>query len=609
MDLLAYCRYSSENQRDGYSIEAQVRAIKEWAAREGHTVKKFYIDEARSGTTDDREEFQKMIAESAGSGCKGVVVHKLDRFARDRYASAVYRHKLKENGLRVISVLEPLDDSPESIMMEAVLEGMAEYYSRNLSREVRKGQKEAALKAQHVTGPVPYGYRVDEHHRYVVVPEEAAVIREIFRRLDGGESIADVARWAVAHNVKTHKGKVFNELAITRLTQQPILVGRFSYGVNSKDGAEPIIIENAVEPILEPSLFWRQYEKTTARKKGPRARLKEEVYLLTGYLFCEYCGSHLYGFKSKSTFPLKSGKMQIYEKYSYRCATKGSRGSASRRLDADYVPPHCDLKNIEKFALEEFVFEAINRCLFTGNTSDWIVAEMLVRSKKKNPTDQKKIDGYKSEIAKLGRQRDKLLDLYLSDGISKEAYSAKADELNNRAEFLETEIARLSPEVPDDLTADEVRRRLNAFVESANADSPEYKKRLLSAYVKRITVSNERIVIYFKFPVPGLGETVEKEFGDYFVRKKSDRPRNCLRLVSGVYSRTCVCGQHMRALLLSLLLSTRTTLAVSFLCLSYTRHISLSSEISAQILCDTCNSISYVLNCYYPFWIALLWFL
>jgi len=138
MDLLAYCRYSSENQRDGYSIEAQVRAIKEWAAREGHTIRKFYIDEAKSGTTDDREEFQKMIAESAGSGCKGVVVHKLDRFARDRYASAVYRHKLKENGLRVISVLEPLDDSPESIMMEAVLEGFERLNGHNkLKSELR----------------------------------------------------------------------------------------------------------------------------------------------------------------------------------------------------------------------------------------------------------------------------------------------------------------------------------------------------------------------------------------------------------------------------------------------------------------------------------------
>lgn len=531
MDLLAYCRYSSEAQRDGYSIEAQVRAINEWAAREGHTIRKFYIDEARSGTNDNREEFQKMIADSARSGCNGVVVHKLDRFARDRYDSAIYRHKLKENGLRVISVLEPLDDSPESIMMEAVLEGMAEYYSRNLSREVRKGQKEAALKAQHVTGPIPYGYRVDENHHYQIVPEEAAVIREIFRKLDGGQSIADVTRWAVGRGIKTHKGTLFNELAITRLTQQPILVGRFSYGVNSKEGQPPIIIENAVDPILEPDIFWRQYEKTTARKKGPRSRLKEEDYLLTGYLYCEYCGSHLYGFKSKSTFPLKSGKIQTYEKYFYRCATKGSRGSASRRLDPNYNPPHCNLKNIEKSALEEFVFEAINHCLFTGNTSDWIVAEMLVRSKKKKPVDQKMVDGYKSELLKLKKQRDRLLDLYLSEGLSKDAYSAKADELNARADFLERELSRLSPAVPANLTAEEVRKRLASFTESANADSPEYKKRLLATYVDRITVSNERIVIYFKFLIPGLGEKIEKEFEDHFVRNKSKTPQSTLSLL------------------------------------------------------------------------------
>ena len=246
--------------------------------------------------------------------------------------------------------------------------------------------------------------------------------------------------------------------------------------------------------------------------------------MLPGYLYCEYCGSHLYGFKSKSTFPLKSGKMQTYEKYSYRCATKGSRGSASRRLDPEYVPAHCDLKNIEKFALEEFVFGAINYCLFSGDTSDWIVAEMLVRSKKKKPADQKKIDGYKSELEKIKKQRDRLLDLYLSDGLSKEAYSAKADELNARAEFLDREINRLSPDVPIGLTAEDVRKRLASFVESANADSPEYKKRLLATYVERITVSNERICIYFKFPIPGLGDKLEKDFGDYFVRKKSNTP-------------------------------------------------------------------------------------
>ncbi len=521
MVVVGYCRFSSEAQRDGYSIEAQVRAIKEWAEREGHVVRKFYIDEAKSGTNDNREDFQNMIADAADGSFEAVVVHKLDRFARDRYDSAIYRHKLKEHGVRVLSVLEPLDDSPESIMMEAVLEGMAEYYSRNLSREVRKGQKEAALKAQHVTGPIPYGFRVDANHHYEIVPEEAAVVREIFRRLDSGESIADVTRWTVARGYRTHQGSLFNELAITRLTQQTILAGRYSYGVKSKDGSEPIIIENAVEPIVDPDVFWRQYEKTNARKKGPRSRLKEEDYVLTGYLFCECCGSHLYGFKSRSVFTKKSGEVRDYERRFYRCARKGSQACSPRRLDPSYSPERCDLKNLPKEALEEFVFGAINHFLFSGDTVDWIVAEMLARAKNKKPAENKLLDGYKVELAKIRKQRERLLDLYLSEGIEKAAYTAKVGELDRREEFLSREVRRLSPAVPESLTADDVRAKLAEFVESANADSPEYKKRLLATYVDRITASNERITIYFKFPVPGLGDKAEKEFGDYFVRKGS----------------------------------------------------------------------------------------
>ena len=95
---------------------------------------------------------------------------------------------------------------------------------------------------------------------------------------------------------------------------------------------------------------------------------------------------------------------------------------------------------------------------------------------------------------------------------------------SRREEFLAREVRRLSPVVPESLTVEDVRAKLAGFVESANADSPEYKRRLLATYVDRITVSNERIVIYFKFPVPGLGDKAEKEFGDYFVRKGSKSP-------------------------------------------------------------------------------------
>ena len=97
MQLVAYARYSSSNQREE-SITAQLRAIHSWAEANNHTIVKEYIDEAISGRTDDREQFQNMIKDSAISSWQGIVVHKLDRFSRNRYNSAIYKKQLKDNG-------------------------------------------------------------------------------------------------------------------------------------------------------------------------------------------------------------------------------------------------------------------------------------------------------------------------------------------------------------------------------------------------------------------------------------------------------------------------------------------------------------------------------
>src|SRR5690554_3465860 len=157
----AYARYSSDNQREE-SIEAQLRAIREYCERNGIQLIKIYTDEARSATTDDRPDFLQMIQDSSMGLFSAVIVHKLDRFSRDRYDSAFYKRKLKKNGVRLISMLEPLDGSPESIILESVLEGMNEYYSKNLARETMKGMKEKALKCRHLGGKAPLGYDVVE---------------------------------------------------------------------------------------------------------------------------------------------------------------------------------------------------------------------------------------------------------------------------------------------------------------------------------------------------------------------------------------------------------------------------------------------------------------
>ncbi len=153
----AYTRFSSDNQRDE-SIDAQVRAIEAYCEQKGFDLVKIYADRAKSATSDKRPEFLQMI-EDSGKGLFDVaIVHKLDRFSRDKYDSAKYKRILKKNGVKLLSVTENLDDSPESVILESLLEGMAEYYSKNLAREVMKGLKETAYQCKHTGGLPPIGY-------------------------------------------------------------------------------------------------------------------------------------------------------------------------------------------------------------------------------------------------------------------------------------------------------------------------------------------------------------------------------------------------------------------------------------------------------------------
>ena len=130
--------------------------------KSGITVVREFCDHAKSATTDDRPEFQNMIDSAKGGDFDLAIVHKLDRFSRNRYDSAYYKRELKKCGVTLMSVLENLDDSPESIILESVLEGMSEYYSKNLAREVMKGMRESAMECRYVGGFIPYGFQVNK---------------------------------------------------------------------------------------------------------------------------------------------------------------------------------------------------------------------------------------------------------------------------------------------------------------------------------------------------------------------------------------------------------------------------------------------------------------
>ena len=166
MKAVIYARYSSAGQTE-QSIEGQMRVCKEYAEKKGYSVIGEYVDRATSGTNANRPEFLRMVSDAEKKQFDAIIVYKLDRFARNRYDSVVYKHKLKELGVKVDSAMESISDSMEGKLVEGLLEMMAEMYSHDLSQKVKRGMNESFLKGNFTGGLVSYGYKVIEKKIYV----------------------------------------------------------------------------------------------------------------------------------------------------------------------------------------------------------------------------------------------------------------------------------------------------------------------------------------------------------------------------------------------------------------------------------------------------------
>ena len=117
-----YARYSCDKQSE-QSIEGQLRVCEEYAKRNDILILNTYIDQAMSGTNDNRPDCRKMIKDSANHTFELVLVYKLDRFSRNKYETAIHKKTLRDNGVKVISAMENIPDTPEVIILESLLEG------------------------------------------------------------------------------------------------------------------------------------------------------------------------------------------------------------------------------------------------------------------------------------------------------------------------------------------------------------------------------------------------------------------------------------------------------------------------------------------------------
>ncbi len=437
MRAVIYARYSSDNQRTE-SITAQISAINTFALQNKYTIVNTYIDEAVSARSDNRPAFQQMIKDSKTNAFDFIIVHKLDRFSRDRYDSAIYKHKLKENNVRLLSVVERLDDSPESILMESVIEGMSEYYSKNLAREVMKGLNENAKSCRHTGGKPPFGFDIDKEKHYIINEREADAVRMIFSMYAGGHSYKDIEVWLLDNNFKTKYDKPFTNTSLNVLLQNEKYIGTYIYGktkqtkkngvrVDVKNAKEDmIIIENGVPQIVEDEIFnlvqikLKENKANNSRRCG---RAKQE-YLFTGLLECGHCGGNMTG---RSSFSGRNKALHV----TYGCSTR-------------YKTKGCKKKDVNKERLEESILEHLEKEVFTDKFIDSFAQKVLQAYEFRKNKTLANVDVLKKQLKDIDSQIDNIVNVVASTGMMSKSFQDKLSKLENDKEHLvgEIEIAK-----------------------------------------------------------------------------------------------------------------------------------------------------------------------
>ena len=248
MKAVIYARYSSDNQREE-SIEGQLRECTAYCVKNDITILRTYIDRALSAKTDNRPDFQRMVKDSAKGLFDVVIVWKLDRFARNRYDSAHYKAQLRKYGVKVLSATENISEGPEGIILESMLEGMAEYYSAELSEKVIRGQTENALKGKCTGGTGTIGYKIDEDKFYHLDPLTSPLVLEAFQRYDNGDKMVEIVNFLNDKGVRNMLGGKMTHSSVNTMLKNRRYIGELSF--------RDIVVPDAIPVIVPKDLFDR----------------------------------------------------------------------------------------------------------------------------------------------------------------------------------------------------------------------------------------------------------------------------------------------------------------------------------------------------------------
>lgn len=461
-----YARYSSDSQSE-QSIEGQLRVCKDYAQKNDIVIIDTYIDRAMSGTNDNRIAFQKMIKDSSNHQFSIVLVYKLDRFSRNKYESVIHKKTLKDNGVKIVSCMENIPDTPEGTLMEALLEGFNQYFSEELTQKVNRGLRESWLKGNATGGQHVFGYDI-VNKKYVVNKYEKEIVFKAFDMYSNGYRARVIAENLNELGYHRIDSKSFDEKYVLYILHNSRYTGIVEHHGVKYDKIFPKIIDD---------VLWKKVNSINEENKLAPSRKKEIYdYILSGKLICGVCNHRMFG---------ESGTSHTKEiHYYYSCASK-----RKKRCE-------CNKKSIQKQYLEDIVINAISKLLGSEQNIEYLATRIFEcnQNRVNDNTTLKLLEGQKKDIYKASQNIIKAIEQGIITDMTKE-----------RLQQLETQLAEIEIEINKEkikyyslLSKEEIEHFLRKQVFEDMSDI-KIRKLVINTFVRQIYLYEDKIIILFNF--------------------------------------------------------------------------------------------------------------
>ena len=470
---IAYYRYSSHAQNEA-SIDQQRAEAEKFAEARSLKIVQEYADAAISGTTDDRPEFQRMLSEVKQIKPSALIVWKTDRIARNRIDSVIAKKTVRDAGCKILYVAEPnADDSPEAQLLEGLLEDFAEYYSKQLRRNIVRGQVSNAQKGLS-TGRKTLGYKSEsgkeKGKRIMLDPDGAALVQRIFREYADGTPMQVICDELNLQGFRSIRGGRFTINSIRSILLNRAYLGESWYGDQ--------VFKDAIPRIISDDLFERAHAKLAENKRtASQSVVRDEEaprYWLSGKLICGHCGAFMTGMSARS----KTGDYHYY----YACANQRKH--------------KCKKRAVRKSVIEKTVIDYMLSLLYDTEVVTSLVVDLTARIKDGQSNNTARLSSLKKALKETEKQINNLLEA-LKSGVVSQTVVQAMNELEERKAVLLDEIdaEEMRVKLAKTVTPQMLQDFFEQFYKAKELDDTEVRDYILENYIEKIVLYDDKLVI------------------------------------------------------------------------------------------------------------------